>query len=71
MKKLTTMLSRSALLTLILTSMARADATTYFTLPATFSDDTKLTITTAFTVILVILAVMFAIRKTTKTVNKT
>jgi len=44
--------------------------TAYFEMPATFSDDAKATVIAVIGTILAVLAVMWAIRKTIKTVNR-
>ena len=44
--------------------------TAYFSMPATFSDDAKATIIGVIGTILAVLAVMWAIRKTIRTVNR-
>jgi len=44
--------------------------TAYFAMPATFEDDSKATLVAVIGVIIAVLAVMWAIRKTVKTVNR-
>lgn len=44
--------------------------TAYFEMPATFSADAKATVIAVIGTILAVLAVMWAIRKTIKTVNR-
>jgi len=55
---------------LMLASRAFADGTAYFTMPATFSDDVTATIVGVAGVILIALGLMFAWRKTVKSVNR-
>ena len=50
---------------------AHAVGVAYFTLPTDFTDNTTATIVAVFGGILVVLALMFSVRKTTKTVNRT
>jgi len=50
---------------------AFADGTAYFEMPAGFSDNVVATVIGVFGVILVVLGVMMAVRKTTKTANRT
>jgi len=47
-----------------------AQATPYFSMPANFADDTQATLVGVAGVILVVLGLMFAWRKTIKSVNR-
>jgi hypothetical protein len=53
-----------------LAGSAFADATPIVQLPADFSDTAKITLTTAFGVILSVLVVMWVVRKIIKTTNR-
>jgi len=68
MKKAYVVIS-SALMALVIT-VSQAHATAYFTLPAEFETDVTLTLTAIAGSILVLLGLMFAWRKTVKSVNR-
>jgi len=61
----------SALLALIVYSApARAAGTAYFTLPSDFADNVTSTLVAVAGSVLIVLALMFAWRKTVKSVNR-
>jgi len=54
----------------LLTPMANATGTAYFTLPADFADNVSSTLIGVAGSVLIVLALMFAWRKTVKSVNR-
>lgn len=70
MKKMQNKVAVFATVFMGVAAMAHADGSAYFTLPASFADDVTATIVGIAGGILVILGLMFAWRKTIKSVNR-
>jgi len=70
MKDMVKKIGLLALAVVALVGQARADGSAYFTLPAGFQDDVTATIVGIAGGILVVLGLMFAWRKTIKSVNR-